>query len=83
MTGRKIHASYGYEERFTFYAEIETSPGIIFVKIETTDHVYYRKIPIQNYKRKLSPKDQALGIARGIVTPSDINNTWPLHATLR
>ena len=46
MTGRKIHSSYGYEEGLTFYAELDTSPGIIFVKIETTDQVYYRKILI-------------------------------------
>ena len=46
MTGRKIRASYGYEEGLTFYAELDTSPGIIFVKIETTDQVYYRKILI-------------------------------------
>ena len=46
MTGRKIDASFGYEEGLTFYAEIDTSPGIIFVKIETSDKVYYRKILI-------------------------------------
>ena len=46
MTGRKIQASYGYEEGLTFYVEIDTSPGIIFVKIETADKVYYRKILI-------------------------------------
>jgi hypothetical protein len=26
MIGRKINASYGYEEGLTFYAEIDTSP---------------------------------------------------------
>ena len=44
--GKKIHASYGYEEGLIFYAEIDTSPGIVFVKIETTDQVYYKKILI-------------------------------------
>ena len=46
IMGRKIHASYGYEEGLIFYAEIDTSPGIVFVKIETTDQVYYKKILI-------------------------------------
>ena len=46
MIGRKINASYGYEEGLTFYAEIVTSPGIVFVRIETSDKVYYRKILI-------------------------------------
>lgn len=44
MTGRKIHASYGYEEDLIFYAEIDTSPGIVILKIETSGKVYYRKI---------------------------------------
>lgn len=44
IRGRKIHASYAYKDESYFQVEVDSSPGIIIVKIETSVGVFYRKI---------------------------------------
>ena len=47
IAGRKIHASYAYREGSLFQVEVDTAPGIVVVKIETVEGVFYRKVSMR------------------------------------
>lgn len=44
LAGRRINAKMGYQKAFLFQVQVDPTPGLLIIKIETAAKVYYGKI---------------------------------------